>query len=75
MIHLLYCACSLLLVSKILGSEAPLDTVSFLLIGDWGIPGLNQTMIATQMGDWAQQNKASFVVALGDNFYCKHNRN
>lgn len=66
-IRLLCCAFSLLL-ARTMGQ---LDPVSFLLIGDWGIPGLNQTMIAAQMGDWALKNKASFVVALGDNFYCE----
>lgn len=42
-----------------------------MLLGDWGLPGFNQTLIATQMAMWAEQHHANFVVALGDNFYCK----
>lgn len=47
------------------------ESVNFLFIGDWGYVGVNQTMIAEQMGIWSQQNNASFVIALGDNFYRK----
>jgi hypothetical protein len=47
------------------------DSVNFLFIGDWGVTGINQTMIADQMGIWSQKNNASFVIALGDNFYRK----
>lgn len=50
-------------------------SVSFLVLGDWG--GLSfhpfttpvQTSVADQMAKVAAQGKASFVVALGDNFY------
>lgn len=47
-----------------------LNPVSFMLLGDWGLPGFNQTLIAGQMATWAEQHHANFVVALGDNFYC-----
>ena len=47
------------------------EGLSFLLLGDWGLPGSNQSLIAEQMDIWAQQHRASFIVALGDNFYCK----
>jgi len=45
--------------------------LNFLFFGDWGVAGENQTIIAESMGSWAQDNNSSFVIALGDNFYCK----
>ena len=54
------------------GIYSAVNAVSFLLLGDWGLSGSNQTMIAKEMGVWAQQHNASFVVALGDNFYCEY---
>jgi hypothetical protein len=47
----------------------PGSAINFLFLGDWGYVGENQTFIATQMGYWAEEHDASFVVALGDNFY------
>jgi hypothetical protein len=47
------------------------SSVNFLLIGDWGLPGFNQSLIADHMGEWAAKEQLAFVVALGDNFYCK----
>ena len=46
-------------------------SLNFLFHGDWGYPGENQTLIAEQMGIWAEKNEAEFVIALGDNFYCE----
>ena len=46
------------------------SSVNFALLGDWGLPCQNQSLIAQQMGIWAELNEANFVVALGDNFYC-----
>lgn len=43
--------------------------LTFLALGDWGYIGANQTAVAAQMGVYAAQTNASFVVALGDNFY------
>lgn len=47
------------------------STVDFLFLGDWGVPGVNQTLVANQMGNWSEQHLADFVVSLGDNFYGK----
>lgn len=46
-------------------------SVRFLFHGDWGWPGINQTLVAYQMGNWSFDNKAQFLIALGDNFYSK----
>lgn len=62
--------CLLFLIPCSAHAEEPVE-LSFLLIGDWGLSGINQTIIASQMGDWAARSRSSFVVALGDNFYCK----
>jgi hypothetical protein len=51
--------------------SSPGSAINFLFLGDWGYVGENQTLIATQMGYWAEEHHASFVVALGDNFYGK----
>ncbi len=47
------------------------DSLNFLFLGDWGTPGVNQSLIAESMGNWSRLNNAKFVVALGDNFYCE----
>lgn len=31
-----------------------------------GLAGTNQSLVANQMGTWAKQNNASFLIALGD---------
>lgn len=46
--------------------------IPFLIHGDWGTPGENQTKIAEQMNTWSLDNQAKFLIALGDNFYCKN---
>ena len=39
-------------------------SLNFLFFGDWGLPGTNQSLIAQQMGIWAQEKNAAFVVTL-----------
>jgi hypothetical protein len=58
-------------VVVVCGSVSHVPSVNFMLLGDWGLPGYNQSLIAAQMATWADANQAQFVVALGDNFYCK----
>jgi tartrate-resistant acid phosphatase type 5 len=41
----------------------------FIFHGDWGWNSANQTKVAYQMGETAAAKDASFVIALGDNFY------
>lgn len=48
------------------GDAAPL---SFVVIGDWGRGTQAQHEVAAAMGVAAAATKASFVLALGDNFY------
>lgn len=60
-----------LIIFLVLVVIAVANPVSFLLLGDWGLPGYNQSLVAGQMSTWAANHKSSFVVALGDNFYCK----
>lgn len=61
----------LLFVLLIASIGSVVSSVNFLFFGDWGYAGTNQSLIAAQMGDWAGENKAKFVVSLGDNFYSK----
>ncbi len=52
------------------GRSFAADGISFIAIGDWGRQGSeNQTAVAEQMSVWAMDNKANFVISLGDNFY------
>eukprot|EP01041_Mallomonas_annulata_P004114 gene4114-8173_t len=44
-------------------------SLNFILHGDWGWNGFNQSMTAYEMGVYAWLINAQFVVALGDNFY------
>lgn len=45
--------------------------LTFAFLGDWGYVGQNQTMVANAMAKWVDARNASFVIALGDNFYSK----
>ncbi len=46
------------------------DTLSFLVIGDWGRDGADhQREVAVQMDKAAAETGARFTVAVGDNFY------
>lgn len=47
----------------------PQNTLNFIAFGDWGLIGANQSLVAAQMASVASKCNASFVVALGDNFY------
>ena len=49
----------------------PSSALHFMLLGDWGMVGLNQSLVASQMALYAsaQRPSPSFIVALGDNFY------
>jgi hypothetical protein len=49
----------------------PKDSVNFVFFGDWGYLGENQTLVASSMSQWTQDNGGKFVIALGDNFYGK----
>ncbi|CEM13067.1 unnamed protein product [Vitrella brassicaformis CCMP3155] len=48
-------------------AESP--SLTFVSLGDWGKLGTGQRNVAKQMGIEAQRLKASFVLAIGDNFY------
>lgn len=46
------------------------DALTFIAMGDWGRNGeYGQKEVAVQMGKTAKEVSASFVIALGDNFY------
>jgi hypothetical protein len=48
----------------------PKKALNFIAMGDWGRNGeYNQREVADQMGVTAKLLKASFFIALGDNFY------
>ncbi len=50
--------------------QPPAGTLNFLVFGDWGRQGeLDQREVAEQMGKAAQNLRARFVIAVGDNFY------
>lgn len=45
-------------------------TMNFLILGDYGWNNtLPQKIIAQKMNQIAQENRAEFVISLGDNFY------
>ncbi|KAI9074087.1 hypothetical protein K1719_043932 [Acacia pycnantha] len=48
----------------------PDNTLSFLVVGDWGRKGsYNQTFVAHQMGIVGEKLDIDFVISTGDNFY------
>jgi acid phosphatase len=48
---------------------AQAGALNFLSMGDWGSVTPQQAGVASQMGVYASSFNASFVLALGDNFY------
>src|SRR5215469_11080152 len=51
-------------------AEPTAGALNFLVFGDWGRKGeQDQVEVANQMSKAAQEMSASFVIALGDNFY------
>jgi tartrate-resistant acid phosphatase type 5 len=44
-------------------------TLNFVAFGDWGMTGLNQTLVAAQMALYNTRKQVEFIIALGDNFY------
>lgn len=52
------------------GLKKPAKALNFIVMGDWGRNGENyQKEVAAEMGKAAHDLDASFVVAVGDNFY------
>lgn len=49
-----------------LAEPAPL---SFVAVGDWGLPNAKARAVAGAMGRTAETIKSNFVISLGDNFY------
>ncbi|HUQ66764.1 MAG TPA: metallophosphoesterase [Flavitalea sp.] len=50
--------------------DNPADSLSFLVIGDWGNNGSDsQKLVARQMIRYARSFNAKFVISTGDNFY------
>ncbi|CAG8681731.1 14750_t:CDS:2, partial [Dentiscutata heterogama] len=49
--------------------------ITFLAFGDWGQkgPGTGQPQVASAMKTWADANKTTFVLSLGDNYYQTNN--
>lgn len=47
----------------------PADNMHFLSLGDWGKVNSDQSDVAKQMGTYADKFNASFLLAIGDNFY------
>ena len=47
----------------------PDSTLSFLVIGDWGMGNQGQKRVAQQMAKLAKQYQPRFVISSGDNFY------
>jgi hypothetical protein len=43
-------------VVVVCGSVSHVPSVNFMLLGDWGLPGYNQSLIAAQMATWADAN-------------------
>jgi len=47
----------------------PSDSMHFLSLGDWGKVNSDQSNVAKQMSLYAAKFNASFLLAVGDNFY------
>jgi len=47
----------------------PADSLHFLSLGDWGEVNDDQANVSKQMGLYAAKFNASFLLAVGDNFY------
>ncbi|KAG8379508.1 hypothetical protein BUALT_Bualt07G0095700 [Buddleja alternifolia] len=46
------------------------DSITFLVVGDWGRGGyFNQSRVASQMGRIGKELDIDFVISTGDNFY------
>lgn len=61
---------SRLMPVNLFARDGALETLNFLVFGDWGRQGeLDQREVAGQMGIAAKNIGARFVVAVGDNFY------
>lgn len=46
------------------------DSLSFIVIGDWGVGGSTaQQAVAEQMDTVARRNNVQFIITTGDNFY------
>jgi acid phosphatase len=59
-----------LLPSALFAADAKAGGLNFLLVGDWGRNGEpDQMAVARQMGIFAGQLNASFMISVGDNFY------
>jgi hypothetical protein len=56
----IYASLALLLAGPVSGR-----TFNFLMHGDWGWIGANQTLVADQMGIYGEVLDAEFVIALG----------
>jgi 3',5'-cyclic AMP phosphodiesterase CpdA len=49
---------------------AGIDSLSFIVIGDWGIKGAEaQKPVADQMNIYGKKHNAQFIITTGDNFY------
>ena len=51
------------------------SSLQFITVGDWGADTAKQMEDANAMGQWCDENKCDFVLALGDNFYSNSNLN
>ncbi|KAF0427124.1 Metallo-dependent phosphatase, partial [Gigaspora margarita] len=48
-----------------------INKLDFLVFGDWGYqgPDSRQSVVASAMKTWADNNNTTFILSLGDNFY------
>lgn len=61
---------ALVFIFNFTSSTALTESLSFILLGDWGWEGSeNASAVAYQMGVYSWRVNAQFVLALGDNFY------
>jgi tartrate-resistant acid phosphatase type 5 len=51
-------------------AETAIDSLSFIVVGDWGRDGAySQRSVADAMNDYSQKFHAQFIISTGDNFY------
>ena len=57
-------------VTGVAREVASADSLSFIVIGDWGVSGLPaQVRVAEQIDAISRRNNVQFIITTGDNFY------
>jgi hypothetical protein len=69
LVVLVLVAVSSFIVSASSSASAAVSDLRFVSLGDWGAVNADQAAVARQIGIHAESFNASFLLAVGDNFY------